>query len=94
MAMQRIAPVDAHDSGIVLEATLVFVDFDPTGATFAFEVDDDANFETRPMSWDGAVARYTFVAGEFRTGMHRGQVRVTKDPVSIRSARFAFEITS
>jgi hypothetical protein len=90
MATKAIDPIDNDDFGIEIRCALTFTDsFDPTGATFALEVDGQAS---RAMTFSAGVASYVIQFRDFGTGYHTAQVRVTKGGVSFASERFIIPV--
>jgi len=84
---------DADDVGITLECTLVFTDFDPTGASAVLEVREQPD---RTMALTGPysdVATYVVQADDFTPGYYEAQVRVSKGGVTISSESFLIVVT-
>lgn len=75
------------DRGIVIQATLAFIDFDPTGSTAVLEVDADPprGMTLIVLSPTSAVVRYSVLPLEFTVGSHNAVVRVTKGAASVGS---------
>ena len=88
--MQALDPMSAEDSGIAINATLTFTDFDPTGATFELDVRGQA---PRAMEFYAGVATYVTVPGDFVPGYYYASVRATNGGVSVSSEVFMLVVT-
>jgi hypothetical protein len=79
----------ASDSGVVLETTLLFADFDPTGAVVFLYVPGRSPITMSLVpKGSGWVANYMVRAGDFRVGRHDAHVRVVKGDVVLNSELF------
>lgn len=87
--------IDSQDVGVLLEATLTFTSFDPTGGTAELLFTGLAKpQERRDMSFDGiSVASYTIAEGDFKPGYYTAQVQVTKGSVKVSSEQFQIAVT-
>lgn len=82
---KKSVQISAGDIGVVIQCTLVFTDFDPSGGTAALYVGNDRG---RGMTLVGDVASYTVKANDFESGYLDAQVRVTKGGVTVSSETF------
>lgn len=87
--------IDSQDVGVILETTLNFTSFDPSGGTAELLFSALAKpQERRPMTFDGvSVATYTIEAGDFKSGYYIAQVQVTKGSVKVSSEQFQIAVT-
>jgi hypothetical protein len=83
--------LDSKGYGTVIQASLSFLDFDPSGGTAIFQVIDQPE---RAMLLDGPglLASYTTIPNDFRRGRYIALVEVTKDGVRVPSERFQLEV--
>lgn len=87
--------INRNDVGVVIRATLTFVDFDPTDATAALLFTGLAlPPEARAMDFDGvSIATYTIRAGDFLPRPYLAQVKIAKGGVVIDSEQFQILVT-
>lgn len=82
------------DVGLIIRATITFVDFDPTGAACHLSYTNlGGQIQTRPMVFDGvSIATYTIQAGDFDTGYYTAAVQAVKGAVIVNSDRFQIAV--
>lgn len=85
---------DSNDVGVIIRATITFIDFDPAGATCQLGYTNlGGRTQYRPMVFNGvSVATYTVEAGDFAPGYYTAFVRATKGAVQIDSERFQIAV--
>lgn len=87
MAARKSITLNQRDVGVVIEATLVFTDFDPTGAEAILQQPIFGK-PGRQMTLVGNVASYMTVANDFDPGYLDAQIFVRKNDVTIASEIF------